>query len=70
MKVDKNKNSVKWPLNKFNYILFGLGFLTICFGYLLMYYGEVTSIQSTKVAPIILLIGYLIIIPLSIFYKK
>ena len=70
MKVDKNNNSVDWPLNKYNYILFGIGFLTICIGYILMITGEVDSFQSTRLSSIILLIGYLVIIPLSIFYKK
>mgnify|MGYP006130324853 CR=1 FL=1 len=70
MKVDKNNNSVDWPLNKYNYILFGIGVLTICIGYILMATGEVDSFQSTKLSSVVLLIGYLFIIPLSIFYKK
>jgi hypothetical protein len=38
-------------------------------GYILMSTGETDSFQSVKLAPTILLIGYIIIIPLSIFYK-
>ncbi len=69
MKVDKNKNLVDWPFGKKNYILFTVSLLTIIFGYFLMWSGEVNSFQSVKVAPKILTIGYLVLIPLSILYK-
>ena len=32
--------------------------------------GETDSYQSTKIAPLILMLGYCGIIPLSILYKK
>jgi len=70
LKVDKNKNLVDWPFSKKNYILFAVSLLTILFGYFLMWSGEVNSFQSVKVAPKILIIGYLVLIPLSIFYKE
>ena len=57
-------------LNKTNYILFGIGVFAIIAGYIIMAKGDTYSIQSLSVAPIILLIGYLVIIPLSILYKK
>ena len=43
---------------------------TIIFGYIIMATGETESFQSTKVAPLILVIGYCVLIPLSILYKK
>ena len=58
-----------WNFSKFNYLLFGIGILIIIIGYLIMLTGETDSFQSVKLAPTILLIGYVIIIPLSIFYK-
>ena len=51
-------------------ILIGIGILVIILGYVLMVTGEVDSFQSIKLAPVVLLIGYMVIIPLSIFYKK
>ena len=51
------------------YFLFGIGILTITFGYILMATGETNSFRSVKFAPVILVIGYCIIIPISIFYK-
>mgnify|MGYP002039699830 CR=1 FL=1 len=67
---DTNNTNNNWPFKKINYLLFGIGILVIILGYTIMAFGEVDSFQSIKLAPIILLIGYLIIIPLSIFYRK
>ena len=69
VKTTKNNNSKSWPFNKKNYLLFGIGILVIILGYVIMATGTVNSFQSVKLAPIILVIGYLVIIPLSIFYK-
>ena len=57
-------------LSKTNYLLFGVGVLLIVIGYFIMGKGEVYSTQSLTIAPIILLIGYLVVIPASILYKK
>ncbi len=58
-----------WSFGKINYQLFGIGLITIIFGYLLMAWGETESPQSIKIAPIILIIGYCIIIPAAILIK-
>ncbi|NQU67292.1 MAG: DUF3098 domain-containing protein [Candidatus Marinimicrobia bacterium] len=58
-----------WNFNHVNYLLFGIGILVIVIGYLIMITGDTTSFQSVKLAPIILVIGYCVIIPLSIWYK-
>jgi len=58
-----------WSFGKINYQLFGIGLITIIFGYLLMAWGETESAQSIKIAPIILIIGYCIIIPAAILIK-
>jgi len=70
LKTDKNNNLDNWPFNKYNYILFSVGLCIILLGYFLMGFGDVNSFQSVRLSPLILIIGYLIIIPLSIFYKK
>jgi len=36
----------------------------------LMYTGTVNSFQSLTLSPVLLVIGYCVIIPISIFYKK
>lgn len=70
MKVDNNNKETIWPFKKNNYLIFGIGVLTIILGYILMATGDVNSFQSVKLSPFILFIGYVILIPLSIFYKK
>jgi len=37
---------------------------------LIMYLGEVNSFQSLVISPLLLLAGYLVIIPLALLYKK
>ena len=69
---NKNKDNQlfhSFGFDKKNYMLFGIGLLVIIIGYILMATGETDSFQSVKLSPIILLIGYVIIIPLSIFYR-
>ncbi len=70
MKVDNNNKETIWPFKKNNYLIFGIGVFTIILGYILMATGDVNSFQSVKLSPFILFIGYVILIPLSIFYKK
>ena len=55
-----------WHFTKYNYVFFGIGILLITLGYILMLIGETTSLLSTKLSPIVLVIGYCVFIPLSI----
>lgn len=57
-------------LEGINYLIFGIGILVIILGYVIMATGATYSFQSLTIAPIILLIGYLVIIPLSILYRR
>lgn len=68
--VEKKQFIANLTLSKTNYILFGIGVLLITLGYFVMAKGEVYSFQSLSVAPLILLFGYLVVIPASILYKK
>jgi len=60
----------KLPFTKVNYTLFLIGLFVIILGYVLMGTGGLNSTQSLTVSPIILLIGYLVIIPLAIMYHR
>ena len=68
----KNKQSVKfsWPYKRKNYLLFGVGVFVIIVGYLIMYLGDVNSFQSLVISPLLLLVGYLVIIPMAILIKQ
>ena len=67
----ENTNSIfeSWSLSIINYILFGIGLTLIILGYILMGKGEVYSFQSLTLAPIMLFIGYIIVIPASLIYR-
>jgi|TARA_B110000211_G_C13594348_1_gene341887 hypothetical protein len=70
--TSKNKQSInfKWPYKTKNYVLFGAGVFVIIVGYLTMYLGEVDSFQSLVISPLLLLIGYLVLIPYALLYNK
>ena len=58
-----------WSFGRINYQLFGIGLLVIILGYIIMATGKTESIQSVKIAPLILIVGYCIIIPVAILVK-
>ena len=70
---DNNNNNKSlfnsWSFGKINYLLFFIGLFTIFLGYVIMATGETESFQSIKVAPIILIIGYCVFLPISILIK-
>tara|TARA_B100000965_G_scaffold365963_1_gene350844 strand:+ start:781 stop:1014 length:234 start_codon:yes stop_codon:yes gene_type:complete len=71
----ENKNNLKalfnsWSFNKDNYIIFIIGIIILLIGYLLMATGNVNSFQSLSLSPVLLIIGYLILIPAALFYRK
>ena len=57
-----------WTYSKKNYVTFGLGLVSVILGYITMGTGQVNSFQSLTLAPILLFIGYIILIPFSIIY--
>ena len=58
-----------WSFGKINYQLFGIGLLVIICGYIIMAMGDTESFQSVKLSPVILIIGYCVIIPAAILVK-
>ena len=58
-----------WSLSRTNYVLFASGLVFIIFGYVIMSTGEVNSFQSLTLAPIMLFIGYIILIPAALIYR-
>jgi uncharacterized membrane protein len=68
------KKSLPSPFNiyweKINYILFGVGILLIILGFYVMSLGEWNSTSSLVISPIILVIGFVIVLPASILYRK
>ncbi len=75
-KIDKSKKTKKqqrevvFPLEKTNFIILGIGILTIVAGYLALSGNTVESFRQLTVAPVLLIIGYCVIIPFGIMYRK
>lgn len=58
------------PFTKDNYRLFGIGLVVILVGYIALARGPWDSFWSLTLAPILLVLGYCVIIPVAILYKK
>jgi uncharacterized membrane protein HdeD (DUF308 family) len=58
------------PFSSENYIIFGIGILLIIAGYIALSQGPWNSFWSLTLAPILLVIGYCVAIPLAILYRK
>ncbi len=58
-----------WSFSRTNYIFFILGILMIIIGYVIMALGETYSFQSLSLAPVILTIGYLVLIPSALLFR-
>ncbi|MFH1213747.1 MAG: DUF3098 domain-containing protein [Candidatus Neomarinimicrobiota bacterium] len=70
-KTKKSSTFVKvLSFSKINYVIFAIGIAVIFAGYYFMASGATYSFRSLTVAPITLLIGYLVIIPVAILYRK
>ena len=59
-----------WNFTAKNYWIFLTGLIFIIIGYVLMMNGEVYSFQSLTLAPILLFLGYIIIIPASLIFRN
>jgi membrane protein YdbS with pleckstrin-like domain len=68
------KKALPSPFNNYwqktNYMLFGLGVLFIFFGFYFMSLGNWDSTSSLVISPILLVIGFVVILPASILYRK
>lgn len=58
-----NGEELKWPFGKKNYILFAVAMVVIAIGFVLL--GQ----NSIVMAPILLVVGYCVLIPLSIIVR-
>ncbi len=58
------------PLSKQNFYIIGVGLLLIVAGYAAMLEGSVEGFLPLVAAPILLVLGYCVIIPLGIMFKK
>lgn len=70
-KIAKNQPQVQsFTFGKRNLFLLTIGLLTIVIGFILMAQEPVDGFLSRTLAPIVLVIAYLVIIPISIIAKN
>jgi ABC-type molybdate transport system permease subunit len=72
-KRDAKRKQVKddlLPLSKPNFVIIGIGVATVFAGYAAMLEGSVEGFLPLVLAPILLVLGYCVIIPFGILYKK
>jgi len=73
MSKEKNSDNVHifegWNFSSANYIIFGIGLVVIILGYVIMALGDVNSVQSLSIAPVMLFIGYIVLIPIALIYR-
>jgi hypothetical protein len=65
-KAKKNNSEdgeLGWPFGMKNYLLFGLALVVIAIGYITLGYGSIT------LSPILLVVGYCVLIPISLIIK-
>lgn len=72
--VKTSSKSLPSPFNMYwertNYMLFGLGALLIILGFYFMGQGEWDSSSSLVISPILLFLGFVVVMPVSILYRK
>ncbi len=54
---------IRWPFGRKNYLMFGVALLVIIIGYVLLAQGSITM------APLLLVIGYCVLVPVAIMIK-
>ena len=62
--------SMALPFTKRNYQILGLGLLVIILGYVALSQAPWDGTMPLVVAPILLVLGYCVIIPLGILYRE
>jgi hypothetical protein len=66
----KGKKEAALPFTKVNYYLIAIGIGLVILGFIAMAQGGVEGTLPLVVSPILLVIGYCIIIPVGILYRK
>ena len=68
-KVQKDV-SFHLPFTKQNYILFIAALVVLAIGFYLQSIGPADSFESMTLAPIVLVFGYLVVMPLAILWRE
>jgi len=66
----KGTSEGRLPLGRQNFLIIGIGLAIIAVGYFAMIEGSVEGFLPLVAAPILLVLGYCVVIPYGILYKK
>jgi hypothetical protein len=66
----RRQKEEKLPLAKENFYIIGAGLVVILIGYLALANGPIEGFMPLVLAPTLLVLGYCVIIPLGILWKK
>jgi hypothetical protein len=72
-RIDAKRKGLKegaLPFSKENFTIIGVGLLVIVAGYVAMMAGSVEGFLPLVLAPTLLVLGYCVIVPLGIIYRK
>lgn len=69
-KTRRSQKEERLPFGKENFILIGIGLFVILLGYIALAIGPVEGFLPLVVAPVLLVLGYCVIIPVGILFKK
>lgn len=61
--AENGQEEVKWPFGMKNYLIFAIAMIVIIIGYITLGQGSIT------LAPILLIIGYCVLIPISLIIR-
>jgi uncharacterized membrane protein HdeD (DUF308 family) len=67
--VQKQKRVENLIIGKKNILIFSIGLLSLIIGFILMWQPPVNGFLSRTLAPVILIIAYLVIFPIAIMKK-
>jgi len=70
MKRRQIEKGADLPFTKVNYLLFVIGLVLLVSGYIALSHGPWDSFESLTLAPILLVLGCCVVIPLAIIYHK
>jgi len=68
-KQRKEMSHLHFAMTSKNYIFIGIGIALIILGYIFMSENSVSGFLPTTVAPILLILGYCVVVPLGILYN-
>ncbi|MBV6477685.1 MAG: hypothetical protein HGGPFJEG_00427 [Ignavibacteria bacterium] len=68
-KQKKELSHLHFAMTAKNYMIIGAGILVIIIGYVLMSENSVDGFMPTVVAPILLILGYCVIVPVGILFN-